>query len=516
MTQAGQIPSTPPAVNSGGTLIYACLEIYRAELEFDASVGQINGIYKTWKPPTGNFTTWISPEFGPGYQVEAWIAPTGTSDPKASGGTRIYQDGDASGGEFYFDYMSGVLNFIGNTMPSTFQANPTWKVFIYGYAYTGGLGLSTLGTPYTVVQYSNSGTLSAFALKAVPQDSSAGYVQIRSSTSSNNYASIYADNTGFGANVSHTLPVNGGYLIGTGDYGYPTNSGAANSLVQTTSTGSISANGKMTIFRDVPNSGGGYLELYNFNNFSARIVAPSASTAYNVAYNLPQYGGDIVTTGMTGQVSDTMLASGVTNSGSGNKIVKTDSLGSITAIGSFFTSVGSITATSGTITGKILSASQEVNVTLGSGAVILTPQTGVGSGTQVKLPKTAGIIGCSGDNTTFKLTTSPTAINASATLATADMLNGIVTSTTAAAAVTITLTVGTGVDAAFTAITGFTAATNQSWDWSIINTGATNSVTLAGASAHTTVGNLIVLPGTSGRFTTRKTASGTYITYRIA
>jgi hypothetical protein len=125
------------------------------------------------------------------------------------------------------------------------------------------------------------------------------------------------------------------------------------------------------------------------------------------------------------------------------------------------------------------------------------------------------VSGSGGSGSVTSITTAPTAVNTSATLATADMLNGIVTSTTAAA-VAATLPSGTAIDAAFVSITGFTASTNQSWEWSVINTGGTNSVTVTGVASHTTVGNMVVGPGVSGRFTTRKTASATYVTYRIA
>jgi len=209
-----------------------------------------------------------------------------------------------------------------------------------------------------------------------------------------------------------------------------------------------------------------------------------------------------------------------TSVGGNSVLVATTATGGIVATGNFSTATGSITASQGTITGKIFSASQELSFTSGSGAVIITPYSNVGSGTQVKMTRNPGQLLCSGDTALFKLTSSPTAYNTTGvTISTSDMLNGIVTSTTATA-VTLTLPSGTAISATMTNGNYLPNgdATNQSWDWSVINTGATNSVTLSvsGVTGHTTVGNLVIGPTTSGRFTTRKTTSNTYVTYRIA
>lgn len=56
----------------------------------------------------------------------------------------------------------------------------------------------------------------------------------------------------------------------------------------------------------------------------------------------------------------------------------------------------------------------------------------------------------------------------------------------------------------------------DSFDWTIINTNATYAVTVTSPDAtHTIVGNAIVALSTSGRFRTVKTATSTFITYRI-
>jgi hypothetical protein len=103
----------------------------------------------------------------------------------------------------------------------------------------------------------------------------------------------------------------------------------------------------------------------------------------------------------------------------------------------------------------------------------------------------------------------PGTLNATGTLTVALCLNGIVTSTTAAA-VTATLDTGAIWDLASN------WAVNDSFDWAVINTGGSNAFTVtAAASGHTVVGAGAVAASTSGQFRTRKTAADTFVTYRL-
>lgn len=101
------------------------------------------------------------------------------------------------------------------------------------------------------------------------------------------------------------------------------------------------------------------------------------------------------------------------------------------------------------------------------------------------------------------------ALNATGSLTVAAILGGLVTSTTAAA-VTGTLPTGTVLDA------GSSFAIGDSFDWSVINTGATNAFTVAAATGHTIVGSATVALSASGQFRTTKTAAGTFVTYRLS
>jgi hypothetical protein len=112
----------------------------------------------------------------------------------------------------------------------------------------------------------------------------------------------------------------------------------------------------------------------------------------------------------------------------------------------------------------------------------------------------------------WNLQNDPIALNATGDLTAAMILGGIVTSTTAAA-VTATPPTGTVLDAATT------LAINDSVDFSVINTGATNAFTISvggGVAGCTLVGNMVVALSSSGLFRARKTAAATYTIYRIA
>lgn len=102
----------------------------------------------------------------------------------------------------------------------------------------------------------------------------------------------------------------------------------------------------------------------------------------------------------------------------------------------------------------------------------------------------------------------PVALNATGAVTAAAILGGIVTSTTGAA-VAGTIPTGTVMEAASDWAIG------DAIDWSVINTGG-NTFTVTAATDHTIVGVAAVVTVTSGRFRTRKTATNTFVTYRIA
>lgn len=103
----------------------------------------------------------------------------------------------------------------------------------------------------------------------------------------------------------------------------------------------------------------------------------------------------------------------------------------------------------------------------------------------------------------------PGTLNATGTLTSALLLTQIITSSTAAAVVA-TLDTGTAMDAASQMNIG------DSYDWDIINTGASNAFTVTASSGHTIVGVGAVLALISSRWRTTKTAAATYVSYRMS
>jgi len=89
----------------------------------------------------------------------------------------------------------------------------------------------------------------------------------------------------------------------------------------------------------------------------------------------------------------------------------------------------------------------------------------------------------------------PVAVDVTGAVSATAMLGGIVTSTVMDAATEM--------------------AINDSFDWSVIATGA-NAFTVTAAAGHTIVGGAVVATVTSGLFRTRKTAANTFVTYRLS
>jgi hypothetical protein len=103
----------------------------------------------------------------------------------------------------------------------------------------------------------------------------------------------------------------------------------------------------------------------------------------------------------------------------------------------------------------------------------------------------------------------PIAKTAAATLTAAELATGIITYT--GAAVALTMPLGTDLDAAFSSM-----KINSSFDFYIINTGATNAATVTANTGVTLVGTAAVSAATSANWRVRKTADATYVAYRIA
>ena len=105
--------------------------------------------------------------------------------------------------------------------------------------------------------------------------------------------------------------------------------------------------------------------------------------------------------------------------------------------------------------------------------------------------------------------TTPVAKTAAATLTAAELTNGIITYTGAAVAITLPTVADTEVPVS-------SAKVNSSFDFVIINTGATNAATLTAGTGWTLVGVAAVSAVTSSTWRARKTGDGSWTAYRLA
>jgi hypothetical protein len=122
------------------------VEYITVECEPDLTTTPISDVYPSWIAKSGSpaerLTNWISPEFHSDYLIEVYIG-----DPD-NNGTRIFDAGINDKGAYYFDYMSGVLNFTnytdtggsGNVIPDGLTDSDT--IWVRGYRYIGFVGIS--------------------------------------------------------------------------------------------------------------------------------------------------------------------------------------------------------------------------------------------------------------------------------------------------------------------------------------------------------------------------------------
>jgi pheromone shutdown protein TraB len=102
---------------------------------------------------------------------------------------------------------------------------------------------------------------------------------------------------------------------------------------------------------------------------------------------------------------------------------------------------------------------------------------------------------------------------ASATLTIAELMGRRI-QVTGTVAVNLTLPTGTLCDAG---MASGNLAVDQAFQWSVMNTGTVSALTtLLAGTGHTIIGSALVAIATSGLFETRKSATNTFITYRLA
>ena len=131
-SDASSVPSTIPGSNSGVVIVYTGTET----AEDITSTAR-----RTWKSEIIN---WIPPSFGATYQLKVYSDTAGSTNA-VSNGTQLFETGSGNNDEWYFDYQSGVLHFIGSNLPSSVTSGKS--IFISGAKYNGNTGFS--GTSLT-------------------------------------------------------------------------------------------------------------------------------------------------------------------------------------------------------------------------------------------------------------------------------------------------------------------------------------------------------------------------------
>tara|TARA_Y100000114_G_scaffold114493_2_gene108529 strand:- start:355 stop:1371 length:1017 start_codon:yes stop_codon:yes gene_type:complete len=134
--QASTIPTTIPGSTTSIVRIYATSSPEETTADNTATAN------RTWK--TGQ-TDWIPPEFGSTYGVKVYIHTSGDAGNAASSGTQVFAAGSGNNDEFFFDYQSGVLHFIGSNLPNGVNFSGK-SVYVSGARYVGPIGLQNLTT----------------------------------------------------------------------------------------------------------------------------------------------------------------------------------------------------------------------------------------------------------------------------------------------------------------------------------------------------------------------------------
>ena len=134
--QAASIPGVATATVG---IVQAYTGASAVQCTADTTSTPISSVYPSWKT---NLTDWIPSEFGSTYFVQVWTDSSGVANPTSTG-TQIFDSGIAGIGEWNFDYQSGVLNFIGGTIPAALTSGKV--IYVVGYRYIGLKGVSAFG-----------------------------------------------------------------------------------------------------------------------------------------------------------------------------------------------------------------------------------------------------------------------------------------------------------------------------------------------------------------------------------
>ena len=148
---SSSIPAVSPSSSTGVVTTYKGVNVVECTEDNTATAN------RTWK--TG-LTGWIPPQFGSTYIVNVYIHTSSDATNAANISNKVFVTGSGNNDEWFFDYESGVLNFIGSNYPNGVNFSGK-SVYIEGARYTGtygtGGGTGTLGFSGNTISPNSSG-----------------------------------------------------------------------------------------------------------------------------------------------------------------------------------------------------------------------------------------------------------------------------------------------------------------------------------------------------------------------
>jgi hypothetical protein len=164
-SQADLIPGVMPATSAGVVTVYPTT----APVECIADTTATSN--RTWKTQS---IDWIPPEVGPTYLIKVYAHTSGNAGSAAASGTTL--SAAETNEEWFFDYASGTLNFIGTNLPAEVAGN---SIYISGAVYSGikGVAVPGAGATFTTLGISSLATFTD-TTDNVLGDSNTGAVQI--------------------------------------------------------------------------------------------------------------------------------------------------------------------------------------------------------------------------------------------------------------------------------------------------------------------------------------------------
>ena len=164
-SQADLIPGVMPATSAGVVTVYPTTAPVECIADTTASSN------RTWKTQS---IDWIPPEVGPTYLIKVYAHTSGQAGSAAASGTTL--SAAETNEEWFFDYASGTLNFIGTNLPAEVAGN---SIYISGAVYSGikGVAVPGAGATFTTLGISSLATFTD-TTDNVLGDSNTGAVQI--------------------------------------------------------------------------------------------------------------------------------------------------------------------------------------------------------------------------------------------------------------------------------------------------------------------------------------------------